>query len=399
MDAVNTCARPFSILIDNDSPSFAVRPRHTHISPPELHLAKQERILLGQIDHIYQGELSSPTPATPPLSRLNSVSSKGSSSIMDSPSPRTPVYNYDPQLVAPYDPMLRQDSSAYLPSPSSTITPLIDSMMIGGPGQEQIMSYQSKAPNTAMSTSYQAIPLSPTSDPRQQPTTSSASKSQLHLQQAVAGSNTSQPKKNKYPCPYAASHHCTAAFTTSGHAARHGKKHTGEKGVHCPVCNKAFTRKDNMKQHERTHKGSGSGSISDDTNSKRSKAALTKEAVRAKQAANNVDRSTSGADLIHSPLTEVASIDPSVIGSQALADDRAHYPNVPMTGKTEIPRHVSNYPPLGDEPAFANLSHLDRNAESSLSHQQPPMQRAFSDLDTLAMAAAYDPYSQADLRR
>lgn len=61
-------------------------------------------------------------------------------------------------------------------------------------------------------------------------------------------------KKNKYPCPYAASHACTATFTTSGHAARHGKKHTGEKSVHCPVCNKAFTRKDNMKQHRRTHR-------------------------------------------------------------------------------------------------------------------------------------------------
>lgn len=69
--------------------------------------------------------------------------------------------------------------------------------------------------------------------------------------------NTSNPrltKKNKYPCPYAVSHSCTATFTTSGHAARHGKKHTGEKSVHCPICNKAFTRKDNMKQHRRTHR-------------------------------------------------------------------------------------------------------------------------------------------------
>lgn len=61
-------------------------------------------------------------------------------------------------------------------------------------------------------------------------------------------------KKHKYPCPFAASHACQATFTTSGHAARHGKKHTGEKSVHCPVCNKAFTRKDNMKQHRRTHR-------------------------------------------------------------------------------------------------------------------------------------------------
>ncbi|KAJ5137869.1 hypothetical protein N7526_004102 [Penicillium atrosanguineum] len=52
----------------------------------------------------------------------------------------------------------------------------------------------------------------------------------------------------------AGSHGCSATFTTSGHAARHGKKHTGEKSVHCPICNKAFTRKDNMKQHIRTHR-------------------------------------------------------------------------------------------------------------------------------------------------
>ncbi|KAF7719356.1 Nutrient and stress factor 1 [Penicillium ucsense] len=61
-------------------------------------------------------------------------------------------------------------------------------------------------------------------------------------------------RKSKYPCPYARSHGCIATFTTSGHAARHGKKHTGEKSVHCPICSKAFTRKDNMKQHIRTHR-------------------------------------------------------------------------------------------------------------------------------------------------
>jgi len=67
--------------------------------------------------------------------------------------------------------------------------------------------------------------------------------------------------KKKYPCPHAARFSCTDTFTTSGHAARHGKKHTGEKNILCPTCNKAFTRKDNMKQHERTHKGgSRSGS-------------------------------------------------------------------------------------------------------------------------------------------
>ena len=46
---------------------------------------------------------------------------------------------------------------------------------------------------------------------------------------------------------------CTDYFTTSGHAARHAKKHTGKKDAYCPECNKAFTRKDNMEQHRRTH--------------------------------------------------------------------------------------------------------------------------------------------------
>ncbi|PYH90300.1 C2H2 transcription factor [Aspergillus ellipticus CBS 707.79] len=82
--------------------------------------------------------------------------------------------------------------------------------------------------------------------PSPQPSIGSTSKESMAAKSGV--------RKNKYPCPFAASHGCSATFTTSGHAARHGKKHTGEKSVHCPICNKAFTRKDNMKQHIRTHR-------------------------------------------------------------------------------------------------------------------------------------------------
>jgi hypothetical protein len=63
----------------------------------------------------------------------------------------------------------------------------------------------------------------------------------------------SRPKKNSYPCPMAKQFGCNDYFTTSGHAARHAKKHTGKKDAFCPECNKAFTRKDNMEQHRRTH--------------------------------------------------------------------------------------------------------------------------------------------------
>lgn len=60
-------------------------------------------------------------------------------------------------------------------------------------------------------------------------------------------------KRNQYPCPLAKHYSCPDYFTTSGHAARHAKKHTGKKDAICPDCNKAFTRKDNMEQHRRTH--------------------------------------------------------------------------------------------------------------------------------------------------
>lgn len=68
-----------------------------------------------------------------------------------------------------------------------------------------------------------------------------------------AAASGARPKKNSYPCPMAKQFGCNDYFTTSGHAARHAKKHTGKKDAYCPECNKAFTRKDNMEQHRRTH--------------------------------------------------------------------------------------------------------------------------------------------------
>tara|TARA_R110002003_G_scaffold198_18_gene15551 strand:- start:22192 stop:23022 length:831 start_codon:yes stop_codon:yes gene_type:complete len=70
---------------------------------------------------------------------------------------------------------------------------------------------------------------------------------------SAAVSANGRPKKNSYPCPLAKTYGCEDFFTTSGHAARHAKKHTGKKDAFCPECNKAFTRKDNMEQHRRTH--------------------------------------------------------------------------------------------------------------------------------------------------
>jgi len=87
-------------------------------------------------------------------------------------------------------------------------------------------------------------------------------------------SRSNRNGKNQYPCPLARQYQCQDFFTTSGHAARHAKKHTGRKDALCPECNKAFTRKDNMEQHRRTHQSGRKATkeISDSpTSSKRAK--------------------------------------------------------------------------------------------------------------------------------
>ncbi|KFY45230.1 hypothetical protein V495_03073, partial [Pseudogymnoascus sp. VKM F-4514 (FW-929)] len=59
----------------------------------------------------------------------------------------------------------------------------------------------------------------------------------------------------RYHCRYAEAVGCEKTFTTSGHASRHSKIHTCEKGIQCAFsgCPKKFTRADNMKQHLETH--------------------------------------------------------------------------------------------------------------------------------------------------
>lgn len=59
----------------------------------------------------------------------------------------------------------------------------------------------------------------------------------------------------RFACRFRDTLGCEKTFTTSGHASRHAKIHTAEKGVHCSFegCTKKFTRADNMKQHLETH--------------------------------------------------------------------------------------------------------------------------------------------------
>jgi hypothetical protein len=96
---------------------------------------------------------------------------------------------------------------------------------------------------------------------------------QQQQQPDAAASTTSngRPKKNSYPCPMAKAYNCGDFFTTSGHAARHAKKHTGKKDACCPECNKTFTRKDNMEQHRRTHQNGRNATKAGDRDTRKAK--------------------------------------------------------------------------------------------------------------------------------
>lgn len=206
------------------------------------------------------------SPATPQLIHIDPLSSLETRST---PSPMTPNYHFDPLdqtknhtpyyqyprtatgLNYPAMP-LQQDTSVqpyYLLQPHRMNELDIDHSYQSSRAALQPLQTRMPYPNPDQAMSLSPSNSLPTSLPT--PVLPSASSTPATTTPTNA---SSKPMKKKYPCPHAARYACHDTFTTSGHAARHGKKHTGEKNILCPTCHKAFTRKDNMKQHERTHK-------------------------------------------------------------------------------------------------------------------------------------------------
>ena len=419
--------RFFSILNDNDCASFVIHPRkelkqsspeshsrHSTASPQYSPVRGERPSLLRHPQYARESSTSS-ADSPPALSRLSSSSKDSTSSMDSSPSPATPAFFLDNTLLT-FDPLLRQDLlvGGYLPSPT-TVTPFLEQQLLITPTMPDQFSGKVLQPITPTQYPIIPVPLHPalqTIAAPSQPATSSVqppvTSAPTPAQPTTSPTSSSAPttgKKNKYPCPYAQSHHCQATFTTSGHAARHGKKHTGEKGVHCPVCNKAFTRKDNMKQHERTHKGQSASSSTGDESTRKSKAAITKEA----QAARQLKKENSGnteysrrSSLIHSPLSEVTSVAPTAIDTPLNVEEIVPFPGAPqaLMPIQAIPDSLSPsslYPPLGDEimlaaPSVGHIPVLGKPIDptlelNSLMNPMPPFTRGFSDLDTLAQAA------------
>ena len=175
------------------------------------------------------------SPSTPDLIRSQSTDSAPG----QSPSPMTPNFHTYPFLLDS-----RRSGSPFSMSSTSSGAHKYKEPYLAYPplSSTQLPSYQSASSGV--------VPL---------PVESSASSlSSLPLsdeqQESQSVQKPSSGKKNSYPCPLAKQLGCTDLFTTSGHAARHAKKHTGKKDALCPECNKAFTRKDNMEQHRRTHR-------------------------------------------------------------------------------------------------------------------------------------------------
>lgn len=187
-----------------------------------------------------------------------------------------------------------------------------------------------------------------------------------------------QTKKNSYPCPLAKQYNCQDHFTTSGHAARHAKKHTGKKDAFCPECNKAFTRKDNMEQHRRTHQNgrnaakSGSGGESAPKRQRTSK--------RNSTAGTSSEQAATADMALQTSMPASNMLDPSLAHSPASSfgfSDHAFASGLNMMQQYPDPSmQFSAFPP--QSPTMV----LDPALGGQLPNGMP------NGLDTLAMAAA-----------
>lgn len=286
MDGKNSSGRRVSLLNDNpEPPSQPVR-------LPSLALSLRSRT---------SSYATSPvsSPPTPPLVRSDSSDSTN----MQTPSPITPEFSFE-GLPA-------QGMASPVFSHSSFF-----------PTQKELGSAYPPVPQAVGPLPYHATGASQAAYFRPQQATES---------QNMSAAPNPRSKKNSYPCPLAKEFNCSDHFTTSGHAARHAKKHTGKKDAFCPECNKAFTRKDNMEQHRRTHQSGRNAAKGGDTSvkkakqqAKRPKPAPIQSSVPSLSSLSMVDPS-----LPASPSGSGFAIAPAVQPAESFSDysQRSPYPD------------------------------------------------------------------------
>ncbi|MCJ1235691.1 hypothetical protein MMC14_003662 [Varicellaria rhodocarpa] len=268
MEVINASGRKVSLLNDTPPSTYFSYPRPNSHSRKSSYSTQMSR---DDSDSPQNSRLASPTfspKSAPQLVRFNSSSSQGT---LQTPSPMTPNYAFEPleqtKTVSPREPYYRPNAPYYAPMPHAhefVSQPYYNLPLRQNGDLAMDEMYASLEPSIQTQSSYANIDIPTPASPQsilQTSNTAIPRAAQVAPSENLTNSNK-LPTKKKYPCPHAKAYSCTDTFTTSGHAARHGKKHTGEKNILCPTCNKAFTRKDNMKQHERTHKsGQDSSSV------------------------------------------------------------------------------------------------------------------------------------------
>lgn len=298
----NSSGRKVSLLNDELSHSKTNRPRlddrqRKSFSSSSSSMSKEDYVADSTRNSASPGF----SPATPQLVRLNSLSSD-SLATQSTPSPMTPPnYPFDPleqsKTSTPYFTYPRPNGVHSYPAMPQAQDPAAQPYYHPAPHRVNQLEMDDNYPDLDRS-SLQPIQTQFTynnADLALNQSPSSLTNSAVPPSTTTptnSSPSTAKPLKKKYPCPHAARFSCSDTFTTSGHAARHGKKHTGEKNIHCPTCHKAFTRKDNMKQHERTHKNNRLDATSSAVGSKSSPSMPTGTRPR-RQTLSNDSRTTS----------------------------------------------------------------------------------------------------------
>lgn len=192
------------------------------------------------------------SPQTPELVRSNS---SDSSRVFGSPSPLTPAHSAHGFQPRPQHHAATSSTAAHPHSQHGAQQYFIVQHRYGkmdDPALSMSMYPPPDAPNLATPSAY-AMPAAQmpvqqmqVAPPVQHPvpqqmyrSSNSPSSEPSRVSTVSAASNGARPvapKKNQYPCPLSKQFNCSDHFTTSGHAARHAKKHTGKKDAYCPEC-------------------------------------------------------------------------------------------------------------------------------------------------------------------
>jgi len=186
-------------------------------------------------------------PSTPALFRSESFDSKNSYDPASPITPRDPPdYGYPPPMHRNGSYSSGVGSTSVYPDPTQfepgARTPLYDTYAKRHSIAMRLPSFS----DTRRRHSYEDPALAEFNASRAQP---------ISPPFPSTGPVVSPGGTKRYPCRYRGCGGCDKTFTTSGHASRHSKIHTSEKGIGCTFvgCPKKFTRADNMKQHLETH--------------------------------------------------------------------------------------------------------------------------------------------------